>query len=157
MLLSFKCEFYFKVVMVYVTKKMEFSASHRLFNPTFSDEKNDEIYDKCNNRNGHGHNYVLEVTVKGNPNPETGYAIDLKIMKKVINKYIIDPCDHKHLNYDVDFLRGYIPSVENLIALFWQQLDGKFGDCKLHKLRLYETPNSFADYFGEPFEMIRYE
>ena len=100
--------------MIYVTRKATFSAAHRLYNPTFSDERNEAVFDKCNNPLGHGHNYVIEVTVKGLPDPLTGYVIDLKRLKDVLDEVIIDKVDHRHLNYDVDFLRGIIPTVEFL-------------------------------------------
>lgn len=142
--------------MLLVTKKVEFSAAHRLFNPEWSFEKNEEVYDKCNNPNGHGHNYVLEVTVKGNPDPETGYVIDLKKLKDIINKNIVTFVDHKHLNKDVDFLRGIIPTVENLSVIFWQQIENKLAGGKLYKIKLFETPNSWVEYYGEPVEIKRY-
>jgi 6-pyruvoyltetrahydropterin/6-carboxytetrahydropterin synthase len=135
--------------MLYVTKKIEFSASHRLFNPTFTDSMNDEIFDKCNNFFGHGHNYVLEVTVAGTPNPETGYVIDLKKLKRIIKNEIYDKVDHKHLNHDVAFLKGIIPTAENITIIFWKILKDKISDGKLYKLRLYESENSYVEYFGD--------
>lgn len=135
--------------MLYVTKRVEFSASHRLFNPTFSDERNDEVFDKCNNFFGHGHNYVLEVTVCGLPNPETGYVIDLKKLKRIINYEIVDKVDHKHLNYDVAFLKGIIPTAENIVVTFWKLLENKIDDGKLFKMRLYESEDSYVEYFGD--------
>ncbi|HTR81630.1 MAG TPA: 6-carboxytetrahydropterin synthase, partial [Bacteroidota bacterium] len=105
--------------MMYVTRKAHFSAAHRLFNPAFSDEKNLEVYDKCANPNGHGHNYNLEITVAGDPDPETGYVIDLKRLKKIIEEYFVSKVDHKHLNYDVDFLKGVIPTAENIAKACW--------------------------------------
>ncbi len=139
--------------MLYVTKRVEFSAAHRLFNPEYSDEKNEEIYDKCNNYYGHGHNYKLEVTVKGYPSPDIGYVIDLKKLKKLLYDEIVSKVDHKHLNYDVDFLKGIIPTVENLAVVFWRLLENKLPTGKLHRIRIYETINSFVDYFGEPVEL----
>lgn len=143
--------------MLYVTKRVEFSSSHRLFNPTFSDELNEETFDKCNNINGHGHNYVLDVTVAGMPDDATGYVIDLKYLKKLITDELVNLVDHKHLNYDVDFIRGYIPTVENLSVLFWRILENKLNNCKLHKITLYETPASYVEYFGDKVELKRYE
>jgi 6-pyruvoyltetrahydropterin/6-carboxytetrahydropterin synthase len=134
--------------MIYITKKVRFSAAHRLYNPNFSDEMNNEIYDKCSNFYGHGHNYNLEVTVKGNPNPETGYLIDLKKMKKIIFDNLIIKVDHKHLNHDVDFLNGIIPTVENLCMEFWKILCDKFENAELYKIKIYETEDSSAEYFG---------
>jgi 6-pyruvoyltetrahydropterin/6-carboxytetrahydropterin synthase len=142
--------------MLFVTKKVEFSASHRLFNPEWDFEKNQEVFDKCNNLNGHGHNYVLEVTVKGTPDPETGYVIDLKALKDIITKNVLSLVDHKHLNKDVDFLRGVIPTVENISVLFWQQIEKHITNGKLHKIKLFETPNSWVEYHGEPVEIKRF-
>jgi len=142
--------------MLYITKKVHFSASHRLFNPSFNEDKNDEIYDKCNNFYGHGHNYVLEVTVRGLPNPDTGYVIDLKKLKRILTETIVDKVDHKHLNFDVDFLKGVITSVENLAVIFWNLLKSEIKEAELYKIRLYETENSFVEYFGEPVEVKRF-
>jgi 6-pyruvoyltetrahydropterin/6-carboxytetrahydropterin synthase len=134
--------------MVYISKILDFSAAHRLHNPVLTDEENCQIFDKCNNPNGHGHNYTLEVTVCGEPDPKTGYLIDLKVMKAIINKEIIEYVDHKHLNYDVAFLSGIIPTIENIVVKFWERLDGKFGNARLYKLKLHETPTSFVEFFG---------
>lgn len=135
--------------MVYITKQVKFSAGHRLYNPEFSAEENDRIYDKCNNPRGHGHNYTLEVTLCGNPDPKIGYLYDLKKLKEIINREIIDKVDHKNLNEDVDFLKGVIPTVENLAFKFWELLDGKFGNAKLFRIKLFETDTSFVEYYGE--------
>ena len=143
--------------MLYLTKQVSFSAAHRLFNPEYSFEKNDEIYDKCNNFYGHGHNYILEVTVAGIPNPNTGYVIDLKKLKKILNEEIIEKVDHKHLNFDVDFLKGIIPTVENLAVIFWKILENKITDGKLYKIKLYETPQSFVEYYGDNVEVKKFE
>lgn len=134
--------------MVYVTKRIEFSASHRLYNPDFSDETNEEIYDKCNNYYGHGHNYILEVTVSGEPDPGTGYLIDLKKLKRILQEELISKVDHKHFNHDVPFMSGIIPTVENIIVAFWKELEAKIPVGKLYKLKLWETENSFAEYYG---------
>jgi 6-pyruvoyltetrahydropterin/6-carboxytetrahydropterin synthase len=135
--------------MLFLTKIVQFSSSHRLYNPNWSDEKNFEVYNKCSNPNGHGHNYKLEVTIKGTPDPEKGFIIDLKMMKKIINEEIVDKVDHKNLNLDVDFLEGIIPTVENLAVVFWKVLANKFPNAELHKIRIYETCTSFVDYYGE--------
>lgn len=139
--------------MLYVTKKIEFSAAHRLFNPTFTDNMNDEIFDKCNNFFGHGHNYVLEVTVAGLPDPQTGYVIDLKKLKRIIVNDIFNKVDHKHLNHDVDFLKGIIPTAENLTIMFWRILEDKITNGKLHKIRLYESESSYVEYLGGEVEI----
>jgi 6-pyruvoyltetrahydropterin/6-carboxytetrahydropterin synthase len=135
--------------MLYITKRVHFSASHRLFNPNFDDEKNERIYDKCNNFYGHGHNYKLEVTVKGTPDPDTGYVIDLKKLKRILYEEIVEKVDHKHLNFDVDFLKGIIPTVENLAIAFWNILKDKIPSGSLYCIKLFETDDSFVEYFGE--------
>lgn len=142
--------------MIYVTRKSTFSAAHRLYNPTFTDERNDAVFDKCNNLYGHGHNYVLEVTVKGLPDPETGYVIDLKELKDILDDAIIQKVDHKHLNHDVEFLHGIIPTVENLCVVFWDQLRNRLPSGELHRIRVYESDQNVADYYGEPVSIPRY-
>lgn len=134
--------------MVYVTRRETFSASHVLYNPQLSREKNVELFDKCANPNGHGHNYVLEVTVAGEPADETGYVIDLKRLKEVIRREIIAKVDHKHLNYDVDFLKGVIPTSENIVKAFWNVLKDKVDGATLTCLRLQETENNSVEYKG---------
>lgn len=140
--------------MVYVTRKAYFSASHRLFNPSFSDEKNDEVFDKCNNFYGHGHNYVVEVTVAGIPDPHTGYVIDLKKLKDILDTEVIDKVDHKHLNHDVDFLQDVIPTAENLAIAFWQILEPKIPHGTLYSVKVFESDNNFVEYRGEPVPSI---
>ncbi len=142
--------------MVYLTKRVTFSAAHRLYNPKFSAEENANIFDKCNNPNWHGHNYTLEVTICGVPDPETGYLIDLKKLKAIIRENIIDKVDHKNLNLDVDFLRGIIPTVENLAVAFWKELENKIPQGKLHKIKIFETENNFIEYYGEPVEIKKF-
>lgn len=143
--------------MIYVTRRSQFSAAHRLFNPTFSDERNEMIFDKCNNPRGHGHNYTLDVTVRGIPDHETGYVIDLKILRDIIEAEIIEKVDHKHLNYDVDFLAGLIPTAENIAITFWNILEKKIPAGTLHAVKLYESENNFVEYFGEPVTLHRYD
>lgn len=143
--------------MIYVTRRAHFSAAHRLFNPSFSDSRNEEIFDKCNNFHGHGHNYRLEVTVKGVPDPETGYVIDLKVLARIMDEEIIDKVDHKHLNIDVDFLRGIIPTAENIAIIFWGILEPKILSGTLHSIKLFESDNNFVEYFGEPVRIPRYD
>lgn len=139
--------------MIYVTRKAHFSAAHRLYNPTFTDDRNEAVFDKCNNLWGHGHNYVIEVTVKGLPDPDTGYVIDLKKLKGLMDERIVDLVDHKHLNHDVDFLRGIIPTVENLCVVFWRRLDGHLSSGELHCVRVHESDQNSAEYFGEPINI----
>ncbi len=141
--------------MVYITKSVSFSAAHRLFNPELSDEENMRIYDKCNNINGHGHNYTLEVTVAGVPDIRTGYLLDLKQLKHIINEEIIDKVDHTNLNFDVPFLEGIIPTVENLAVVFWDILKDKLPNGDLFEIKLSETDSSWVRYRGQPIEIAR--
>jgi 6-pyruvoyltetrahydropterin/6-carboxytetrahydropterin synthase len=135
--------------MICVTKRVSFSAAHRLYNPEFSDEQNAAIFGKCNNPMGHGHNYDLEVTVCGNPNPQTGMVIDLKKLKDILVREIVERVDHKHLNYDVPFMNGVIPTAENLVLAFWNILEEKIDEGHLFEIKLYETPNNIVSYRGE--------
>ncbi|MBI5464037.1 MAG: 6-carboxytetrahydropterin synthase [Ignavibacteriales bacterium] len=134
---------------VYVTRRESFSASHRLFNPALSDDENIRLFDKCASPNGHGHNYELEVTVAGEPGRETGYVIDLKKLKQIIRGEIISKVDHKHLNYDVEFLRGINPTAENLVVAFWHVLASKISEGRLYSVRLRETENNVVECRGE--------
>jgi 6-pyruvoyltetrahydropterin/6-carboxytetrahydropterin synthase len=136
--------------MVYVTRKAHFSAAHRLFNPTYSDQRNEAVFDKCNNPRGHGHNYTIEVTVAGVPDPATGYVIDLKKLARLMDELIVDRVDHKHLNYDVPELRGIIPTAENIAVVFWQLLQTQITEGVLHSIRVFESDNNFVEYKGEP-------
>ncbi|MGV7220191.1 MAG: 6-carboxytetrahydropterin synthase [Nitrospinales bacterium] len=135
--------------MIYLTRKTEFCASHRLFNPKFSDEKNEQIFGLCNNPNGHGHNYVLEVTVRGEVEKETGMVLDLKALKKIITHEIIDKVDHKNLNVDVNFLKGVIPTAENVAIKFWEILEPKIENGQLHEVKLFESERNFVIYKGD--------
>jgi 6-pyruvoyltetrahydropterin/6-carboxytetrahydropterin synthase len=135
--------------MVYITRREQFSASHRLYNPAWSNEKNAKVFGKCNNPNGHGHNYDIEVTVAGNPPGETGMVMDLKELAEIIQNEIVDKVDHKHLNLDVDFLRGIIPTAENMAVAFWKILEPKIRQGRLAAIRLYESENNFVEYRGE--------
>lgn len=136
--------------MIYLTRRYEFSASHRLFNPNFSDEKNWEVFRQCNNPNGHGHNYELEVTVKGIPDKHTGMLVDIVKLDEVVNRIIIQAVDHKHLNLDVPMFKGVIPTAENIVAVFWQQLNPHIpATSPLHRLRLFESKNNVAEYLAQ--------
>jgi len=135
--------------MVYVTRRSTFSASHRLYNPALSDEQNEVLFDKCANPMGHGHNYILEVTVRGEPKSDTGYVIDLKQLKEIIKREILDKVDHKHFNHDVAFMKDSIPTAENIAKVFWKILDPKITEGKLYSLRLHETENNVVEYRGE--------
>lgn len=131
---------------VYITRQVHFNSAHRLFNPAKSLAWNQKQYGLCSQT--HGHNYVLEVTVKGTPDPVTGYVIDLGELKRLMIETVADPCDHRSLNDDVAFLRGIIPSTENLVIAFWHRIEPKLTCGLLHCVRLYETPRNYAEFFG---------
>lgn len=135
--------------MIYVTRREVFSSAHRLHNTELTDEQNRELFGKCNNLNGHGHNYILEVIVAGEVEPKTGYVIDLKVLKTIILENIIKKVDHKHLNHDVDFLQGINPTTENFAIKIWEQLVDKIPTGKLYSIKLYETENNYIEYKGE--------
>lgn len=136
--------------ILYVTRKERFNAAHRLHNPEKSDDWNRATFGKCNSPNWHGHNYVLEVTVAGEPDPETGYVIDLSDLKRIIHERVIDICDHANLNLDVPFLQGVIPSTENFAVGIWAQLVDALPEGKrLHSIRLFETEKNYVEYRGE--------
>ena len=131
--------------MVLLTRKIEFAASHLYNNPDFSPEENRRIFGKCNNPHGHGHNYTLEVTVAGEPDPVTGMVLDLKDLKEILEREVMQRMDHRFLNYEVPELAGQIPTCENIARVIWNLLDPKIKLGKLHRVRLYETPDLFAD------------
>ena len=139
--------------MIYVSRKEHFNAAHKLYNPAWSQEKNVEIFGPCANENWHGHNFDLIVTIKGLPDPLTGFVVDLKKLSNLIKQEVIDKLDHKNLNLDVDFMSGKLASCETLIVEIWKILDNKLPSItaygKLHGLRLYETPRNYVEYFGE--------
>ena len=138
---------------VAVFRKEHFNAAHRLYNPAWDMQKNDAVFGKCNNPSFHGHNYELIIKVVGEPDPETGYVLDMKHLSDLLRQHVIEKLDHKNLNTDVDFMAGKLCSCENLIVEIWKILDvrlpsiTKFG--RLHSLRLYETPRNYVEYFGE--------
>jgi 6-pyruvoyltetrahydropterin/6-carboxytetrahydropterin synthase len=140
--------------MIYITRKLEFCASHRLFNPEYSDEKNAQVFGLCNNPNGHGHNYVMEVTVRGEVHPETGMVLDLKALKQLVNEEIILKVDHKNLNVDVPFLKDVIPTAENLAIRFWETLESKLEGGELYEIKLYESERNFVIYRGNSRERV---
>lgn len=133
---------------VFVTRQVHFNAGHRLFNPSRSRAWNERVYGPCANPNGHGHNYVLEVTVSGRPDRETGYVIDLVQLKRIVEKAVVEPCDHRNLNKDVPFLKGVIPTSENLVVAFWDRIAPRVAPGRLHSVRLFETPRNFVEYRG---------
>ena len=136
--------------MVYLTRQEHFNAAHKLYNPNWSREKNDEVFGKCANDNWHGHNYDLYVTVKGNPHPDTGFVFDVKQLSLIIRNHVIEKVDHLNLNLDVDFMNGKMCSTENLAIGIWEQLKDRLPDgIQLHAIKLYETPRIFVEYFGQ--------
>lgn len=136
--------------MIYIERKERFSAAHQLYNPNWSEEKNDEVFGKCANKNFHGHNYTLTVTVKGEINPDTGFVMNLVDLKKLIMNNVVKKLDHANLNHDVDFLEGKFTSTEVLAEEIWKILQPKIAEhgCELHKIRLDETENNAVEFFG---------
>lgn len=145
------CQFYQN--MVYVSRKEHFNAAHKLYNPAWTKERNMEVFGPCANENWHGHNFDLIVTVKGTPDPDTGFVIDLKKLSTLIRLKVVDRLDHKNLNEDVDFMYGKLASCETLVIEIWKILEpeirhiSKFG--VLHSVRLFETPRNYVEYFGD--------
>jgi 6-pyruvoyltetrahydropterin/6-carboxytetrahydropterin synthase len=136
--------------MVYITRIEHFNAAHKLYNPAWSKEQNEEVYGKCANENWHGHNFELYVTVKGQPDPTTGFVFDVKRLSLIVKEHVIDVLDHKNLNEDVAFMSGKICSIENLVMAIWDQLNPHIPlGIELHCLKLYETPRIFTEYFGK--------
>ena len=136
--------------MVYLTRVEHFNAAHKLYNPSWSREKNEEVFGKCANENWHGHNYELLVTVKGTPDPDTGFLFDVKKLSTIIKQEVTEKLDHKNLNEDVDFMRNKMCSTENLAIEIWKQLEPHIpSPVKLHCVKLYETPRIYIEYFGD--------
>jgi 6-pyruvoyltetrahydropterin/6-carboxytetrahydropterin synthase len=134
---------------VFITRQVHFNSAHRLHNPTKSQAWNVKQYGLCTNPHWHGHNYVLEVTVRGEPAADTGYILDLAELKRILHRAVVDQCDHRNLNTDVAFLRGIIPSTENLVIAFWHEIAPLLPPAAtLHRVRLYETPRNFAEFHG---------
>ena len=135
---------------VYVTRKMHFNAAHKLYNPSWSVEKNDEVFGKCANKNWHGHNFDLYVTVKGDPSDQTGFVMDLKKLKIVLENKVVSKLDHSNLNMDVDFLLDVLPSIENIAIRIWEQIENELPQgVRLHCVKLYETENQYVEYYGD--------
>ncbi|MHB8654288.1 MAG: 6-carboxytetrahydropterin synthase [Terriglobia bacterium] len=135
--------------MIYVTRRAEFSASHFYHNSNLSPEENRRIFGKTNNPNGHGHNYTLDVTVAGEVDGTTGMVMDLKDLKKLLESQVLQLMDHRFLNKEVPVFAKTIPTTENIAIEIWKLLSPKLAHGKLHRIRLYETPDLFVDYFGE--------
>ena len=135
--------------MILLTRRAEFSAAHFYWVEAWSPERNVQVFGKCANRNGHGHNYVLEVTVAGEPDVVTGFVVDLKELKDVLEREVVSVYDHRHLNLEVAEFARRLPTVENLAISIWERLEGKVPRSRLHRVRVYEREDLFADYFGE--------
>lgn len=139
--------------MVYISRQEHFNAAHKLYNPAWSKEKNQEVFGPCANENWHGHNFDLIVTVKGKPDPDTGFVVDLKKLSTLIRKEVVDQLDHKNINLDVPFMQGKMASTENLVMEIWRILERTLPSitdtAQLHSIKLYETPRNFVEYYGE--------
>jgi 6-pyruvoyltetrahydropterin/6-carboxytetrahydropterin synthase len=135
--------------MILLTRKTEFSASHYYWNEAWSAEENAQVFGKCANRNGHGHNYTLEVTVAGEVDPVTGFVLDLKQLKDVMEREVVAAYDHRHLNLEVPEFKTMMPTTENIAVAIWKRLEGKIAGARLHRVRVYEMADLFADYYGE--------
>lgn len=136
--------------MVYLTRIEHFNAAHKLYNPSWSKEKNDEVFGKCANENWHGHNFELFVTIKGMPDPDTGFIFDAKKLGTIVQDSIIEKLDHRNLNIDVDFMRGKLCSIENLVIGIWNELEPHLpASVHLHCLKLVETSKIYVEYYGE--------
>lgn len=140
---------------VYITRRETFNAAHKLYREDWSLEKNEEVFGKCSNYNWHGHNFTIYVTVKGIPNPDTGFVINLKDLSQIIKTEVVEPLDHKNLNLDVPFLKGMLASTENVVIQVWDRIKTPIEKAggELVKIKLVETENNYVEYFGgnEPF------
>lgn len=134
--------------MIRLTQSFEFAAAHRLYCPELDDQENQRLFGKCSNPNGHGHNYVLEVTVGGEPDEATGTIVDPPHFERTVNQRVIERFDHKHLNLDCAEFQSLNPSVENIARVIWDRLDGGFERCRLLGIRVWETPKTYAEYCG---------
>lgn len=137
-------------LMIYLTRKEHFNAAHKLFNPHWTDEQNEAVFGKCANKNWHGHNFDLYVTLEGTPHPETGFVMDLKVMSTIIKREVIDILDHSNINLDVPFMAGKMASTENIAMGIWNQLEKHLtaDNYRLYSIKLYETERNFVEYFG---------
>ena len=137
-----------------ITRKVEFSASHVCRNPGLSEPENQRLFGPAANPHGHGHNYVVEVSLAGEPDPVTGMVLDLKELKEILTRHVVEPYDHRFLNYEVPPFDRVVPSTENIARDIWRRLEPHLNDNrkKLHAVRVYETPDLYVDYFGEHFE-----
>ena len=133
---------------VTVTRRLQFNAAHRVHNPALSDEENSRLFGKCNNPNWHGHNYVIEVSVAGEVDPRTGYVIDLGDLKRIVEREVVDRADHRNFNIDVEFMRGIIPTTENIVVQCWRLIEPHVAPARLTRIRLWETENHYVEYEG---------
>ena len=134
--------------MFIIKRKVSFSSAHRLYSDALSDEENQAVYGKCSNPNYHGHNFSLEVAVEGEPDPRTGMVINFKTLGEILEREVVEQLDHRNLNLEVDWLRGVVPTAENLVRAIWEILEGKIPQGQLHSLTLSETESSSVTYFG---------
>ena len=135
--------------MVYITRIEHFNAAHKLYNPLWSRERNEEVFGKCANENWHGHNFELHVTLKGDPDPGTGFVFDVKKLSIIVQEHVIEKLDHKNLNVDVAFMKDKLCSIENLVIGIWEQLAPNLpANVSLHALKLHETPRTYVEYYG---------
>lgn len=135
--------------ILYISRHAHFNSAHKLFNPNFSEEWNDNMFGKCANKNWHGHNFELVITIKGVPNKDTGFVMDLKVLSKIIKEEVTEKLDHKNLNLDVPELKNVLPSIENIAVLIWDKIAAKLpNEVSMHKVHLRETNNNFVEYFG---------
>jgi 6-pyruvoyltetrahydropterin/6-carboxytetrahydropterin synthase len=135
--------------VVFVTRRSHFNSAHKLYNPKWSKEENEACFGKCANENWHGHNFELFVTIKGRPSIDSGFVMDLKQLKVIVEREIVETLDHKNLNVDVPYLKDVLPSIENIVIAIWERLTPHLPeDVKLHKIRLTETVNNSVEYYG---------
>ena len=135
--------------IVYITRKAHFNAAQRVFNARWTDEQNEQFFGKCANKNYHGHNFDIYVTLKGVADENTGMVMDLRKLKDVMHEFVLDKIDHKNINLDVDFMKGKMASIENIVVEIWKQLEPHIENGKLHCIKLFETENQFVEYYGE--------
>ena len=135
--------------MIFLTRKAEFSAAHFYWVDAWSQEENERVFGRCANRNGHGHNYMLEITVSGTIDPVSGFVVDLKELKDIVEREVIRIYDHRHLNFEVPEFTTMVPTTENIAIAIWRRLENKIPHARLHRVRVYEMADLFADYYGE--------
>lgn len=135
--------------MIFLTRKAEFSAAHFYWVDSWTEEQNLQTFGRCSNRNGHGHNYTLEVTVAGEIDPTSGFVVDLKQLRDILDREVVNVFDHRHLNLEIPEFAHLVPTTENIAVSIWRRLEGKIPNARLHRVRVYEMPDLFADFYGE--------